>query len=740
MAAVLTLGVMTADAQIVVDDFAASRNEYGDVVLTWSPPSHGVPVSHYVIWRKQASDPGWTRLAELNSSIARQFTDPYSGLTPNATYTYALDVFDISDDMGSSLVTVKVTPPPDALSFTSTPPTTASIGTEYFYSPSIASVADQRDIEYSFVTYPTGLELNYVGNGFARITWTPKASQVGYHSVTLLAQHKKTGARGVQEFAIRVSATPGTVLGYVFANVDGLPPVKNARVRIHQVQNALMYEALTDANGYFVLPEVQTGTIYAYCETESNTLAPQWYPFGKTLVDVVPRDLKANDTLGYAFYLMPTNPVMTRVAGTVRNALGFPVQGAQVSFAPKSSYFHIGDTTLISNPGFYSAFRYDTTLLTDASGFYEAWLPSHAVYYPIVRHADYAASFANDQTSAAWTNALESRAFEVDDAGRTDLNFTLAPVAGNVENRIAGLVTNIESGVNKQAIIVLIDAELKRGGGGGHTYRRYVSTVTDIDGRYEFENLNISKAYSLLAIPLEPGLSPQYFSANGGTTNYFTSDDITANGTVQNIDFKLQPTRTHGVGTIYGRVMVRQDGDMLPGAGTLVYAFTSMNQVYGYAVADSNGWYSIPGLPSGPYTIHADHTRYGSAPGVFEQLPTLNGRFNVFDATRRVDLTINSIATSLPTLPTDNGFALAQNYPNPFNPETVISLSIPRSSDVTVRVTDAMGREVRLLHEGRLEAGRHNLTFDGRELPSGTYFYQLISGTTVLTRSMLLIK
>ncbi len=732
------LGVMTADAQIVIDDFAANRNEYGDVVLTWTPPNHGVPVSHYVLWRFGGQAPA--RIAELNSSIVRQFTDPYTGLTPNATYTYLLEVHDILGEYGATSSTIKVTPPPDALTFATIPPTTASIGTEYFYSPSIDGVQDPRDIEYSFVTYPAGLEINYIGNGSARITWTPTQFQVGYHSVTLLARHKRTGARGVQEFAIRVSQTPGTVHGFVFANIDGLPPIRNARVRVYQVQNALMYETFTDANGAFSLSDVQTGTIYVHCDVTGSQFAPQWYPFGKSLVDVVPRYLNANDTLGYAFYLMPNNPQHIRIAGTVRNTSGAPVAGARVSFVPKHGYFHIGDTTLISNPGFYTSFGYDTTVVTQADGTYEAWLPYNGVFYPIVRHATHDAVFANDQSSATFTNALDSRAFAVDAVGRDDMNFTLSSMSGANDNRITGLVSNIESGVNKQAIIVLIDAELKRGGGGGHTYRRYVSTVTDIDGRYAFENLSLSKAYSVLAIPLEPGMAPQYFSGNGGTTNYFTSDDIAPNGTVQNIDFRLQPTRTLGVGTIYGRVMALQDGSSIPASGALLFAFTDMGHVYGYAVADSNGWYSIPGLPSGHYTIYTDHTRFGSAPGAQVQLPSLVGGFNVFDATRRVDLTIQSIATSIPMLPGSDGFALAQNYPNPFNPETVISFSVPRRSIATVRVIDAMGRVLRVLHDGAIDAGRHNATFDGRDLPSGTYFYQLVSGSTVLTRSMVLIK
>ena len=89
---------------------------------------------------------------------------------------------------------------------------------------------------------------------------------------------------------------------------------------------------------------------------------------------------------------------------------------------------------------------------------------------------------------------------------------------------------------------------------------------------------------------------------------------------------------------------------------------------------------------------------------------------------------------------------LLQNYPNPFNPVTTIAFSLPNRSRVTLTVYDALGREVMRLLNGERTAGNYELTFDGSELPSGMYYYQLrthsISGgeTHTLTRRMLLVK
>ena len=78
-------------------------------------------------------------------------------------------------------------------------------------------------------------------------------------------------------------------------------------------------------------------------------------------------------------------------------------------------------------------------------------------------------------------------------------------------------------------------------------------------------------------------------------------------------------------------------------------------------------------------------------------------------------------------------FSLQQNYPNPFNPSTVINYSLARQSLVTVRVYDAIGKEVALLLNNVRDAGMYNIEFDAnfyRGLSSGIYFYKLEAFST----------
>ena len=85
-------------------------------------------------------------------------------------------------------------------------------------------------------------------------------------------------------------------------------------------------------------------------------------------------------------------------------------------------------------------------------------------------------------------------------------------------------------------------------------------------------------------------------------------------------------------------------------------------------------------------------------------------------------------------------FSLKQNYPNPFNPSTIISFSIPERANVNLKVYDILGNELVTLINEETEAGSYNINFNANGLPTGVYFYQLVSNEYVETKKMLLIK
>ena len=85
-------------------------------------------------------------------------------------------------------------------------------------------------------------------------------------------------------------------------------------------------------------------------------------------------------------------------------------------------------------------------------------------------------------------------------------------------------------------------------------------------------------------------------------------------------------------------------------------------------------------------------------------------------------------------------FALQGNYPNPFNPATTIAFSLPEQSEIQLTVFDILGRQVSLIHQGTLQAGQHELRFDAGNIPSGTYFYRLVTPAGTFVKQMVLLK
>lgn len=85
-------------------------------------------------------------------------------------------------------------------------------------------------------------------------------------------------------------------------------------------------------------------------------------------------------------------------------------------------------------------------------------------------------------------------------------------------------------------------------------------------------------------------------------------------------------------------------------------------------------------------------------------------------------------------------FSLSQNYPNPFNPTTTIQYSIPKTSFVSLKIYDVLGKEVASLVNEELSAGVYDRTFNAANLSSGIYFYTLRANNFTATKKLMLVK
>lgn len=125
--------------------------------------------------------------------------------------------------------------------------------------------------------------------------------------------------------------------------------------------------------------------------------------------------------------------------------------------------------------------------------------------------------------------------------------------------------------------------------------------------------------------------------------------------------------------------------------------------------------------------IHAVWTEYASAKNsVWYQVFDFNNPFNAVDnSSDKNNLT---------------RFELSQNYPNPFNPTTTIQYTVTAYGSVNVAVYNVLGKKVATLVNEVKTPGTYSVNFNATDLPSGIYFYKIVSGSFSSTRKMMLVK
>ena len=94
---------------------------------------------------------------------------------------------------------------------------------------------------------------------------------------------------------------------------------------------------------------------------------------------------------------------------------------------------------------------------------------------------------------------------------------------------------------------------------------------------------------------------------------------------------------------------------------------------------------------------------------------------------------------------TPESFFLSQNYPNPFNPSTTIQYTLPDPAQVTIRIYDGLGKELRTILDAYQTSGTHKVKWDGKDangisVASGFYIYRIDAGGKAESKMMVLMK
>ncbi|MBI5170753.1 MAG: T9SS type A sorting domain-containing protein [Candidatus Eisenbacteria bacterium] len=159
------------------------------------------------------------------------------------------------------------------------------------------------------------------------------------------------------------------------------------------------------------------------------------------------------------------------------------------------------------------------------------------------------------------------------------------------------------------------------------------------------------------------------------------------------------------------------------------------DSVYGVAAWDGSTWSRLGRgvINSGPDAIVVSDTSVYLG-GLFTNVGCVNSanfaRFSLADPLLAVD----DAPLASPAL------ALSPPAPNPFRGSTTIAFRLPDARHVSLRVHDVAGREVAILADGVMSAGRHELRFDARGLSHGVYFCTMRAGSLVESRKMLIVR
>src|SRR5690606_31773219 len=85
-------------------------------------------------------------------------------------------------------------------------------------------------------------------------------------------------------------------------------------------------------------------------------------------------------------------------------------------------------------------------------------------------------------------------------------------------------------------------------------------------------------------------------------------------------------------------------------------------------------------------------------------------------------------------------FALHAAYPNPSAGRATLRYDLPSAAHVRLAVYDVLGREVAVLVDAEVEAGRHRVAFDGGALAAGVYVVRMTAGAEAFTQTLTLVE
>lgn len=122
---------------------------------------------------------------------------------------------------------------------------------------------------------------------------------------------------------------------------------------------------------------------------------------------------------------------------------------------------------------------------------------------------------------------------------------------------------------------------------------------------------------------------------------------------------------------------------------------------------------------------------------LWHRVEAWDGELSAEGAARQVTLIRGEITAASAASPRQ--FALYHCFPNPANEFTTIRYDLPRPATVRIEIFDIIGRQVRAL-TAEQPAGTHNTKVVVADLPAGSYFYRVDTGSTAAVRPLTVMR
>jgi hypothetical protein len=267
---------------------------------------------------------------------------------------------------------------------------------------------------------------------------------------------------------------------------------------------------------------------------------------------------------------------------------------------------------------------------------------------------------------------------------------------------------------------------------------------------YDSVQIQANGNYVLTNVPqdsVDIGVYPNSTTQNDWVMTYYPSTiywqnaaTIYPTGNLTNINIgAIRLTSSTNNNSVNGKVMRLNDNPSLAHLKDAVLYAKSGNTFVRCGVSDANGVYHLPYLPAGSLKIIVNRLGFtGDSTNVTVTSTSNLDSVNFY--LYQLPVGIKQIGNVVPS-----EYKLYQNYPNPFNPATIIKFQIKDSKFVTLKIYDILGREVITLVNEKLRAGIYEIPFSinsitNNQIPSGVYFYKLLSEDFTEVKKMLLIK